>query len=92
MDDLLLGGGGIGGGALGGMGAGFAGLNGKLMGVGPGTNPLAAIFAASNASGIHSNPGLQQVKYRNNVKHIQTIFLYLIFWYYMPLHFSVYIT
>ena len=59
LDDIFLGGGGI----LGGAGGvpGFTGLNGKLMGAGVGTNPLAAIFAASNAGGIPSPAGIQQV-------------------------------
>merc|ERR1711997_1149122 len=36
-------------------------MGGKLMGSGVGTNPLAAIFAASNAGGIPSPAGIQQV-------------------------------
>lgn len=63
LDDLFLGGGGNG--ALAGAGAfpGIGGLNGKLMGAGSGTNPLAALFAASNAGGIPNPAGLQQVRY-----------------------------
>ena len=59
LDELFLGGGG----GLGGAGGiqGLGGLNGKLMGAGVGTNPLAAIFAASNAGGMPSPAGIQQV-------------------------------
>ena len=62
LDDLFLGGGG--GGGFGGAGGipGLGGLNGKLMGAGVGTNPLAAIFAASNAGGMPNPAGIQQVK------------------------------
>ena len=59
LDDIFLGGSGSLGGSPGGVGLG--GLNGKLMGSGVGTNPLAAIFAASNAGGIPSPAGIQQV-------------------------------
>ena len=48
---------------------GLCGLNGKLMGAGVGTNPLAAIFAASNAGGMPSPAGIQQVK--TNTIHSQ---------------------
>ena len=60
LDDLFLGGGG---GGLGGAGGipGLGGLNGKLMGAGVGTNPLAALFAASNAGGMPNPAGIQQV-------------------------------
>ena len=60
LDDLFLGGGG----GLGGAGGipGLGGLNGKLMGAGVGTNPLAAIFAASNAGAMPNPAGIQQVK------------------------------
>ena len=76
LDDIFLGGSGSLGGSPGGVGLG--GLNGKLMGSGVGTNPLAAIFAASNAGGIPSPAGIQQVckifefiKYRclDNILH-----------------------
>ena len=59
LDDIFLGGSGSLGGSPGGVGLG--GLNGKLMGSGVGTNPLAAIFAASNTGGIPSPAGIQQV-------------------------------
>ena len=59
LDDIFLGGSGSLEGSPGGVGLG--GLNGKLMGSGVGTNPLAAIFAASNTGGIPSPAGIQQV-------------------------------
>ena len=59
LDDLFLGGAGVAGGS-GGVPA-LSGLNGKLMGGGVGANPLAAIFAASNAGGMPSPTGIQQV-------------------------------
>ena len=63
LDDLFLGS--AGGGGLGGAGGlpGLGGLNGKLMGAGVGTNPLAALFAASNAGGMPNPAGIQQVRY-----------------------------
>ena len=82
LDDIFLGGSGSLGGSPGGVGLG--GLNGKLMGSGVGTNPLAAIFAASNAGGIPSPAGIQQVckifgfiKYRCVEKYTSLIFLLL---------------
>ena len=81
LDDIFLGGSGSLGGSPGGVGLG--GLNGKLMGSGVGTNPLAAIFAASNAGGIPSPAGIQQVckifgfiKYRSLENYIPHSFSY----------------
>ena len=81
LDDIFLGGSGSLGGSPGGVGLG--GLNGKLMGSGVATNPLAAIFAASNAGGIPSPAGIQQVckifgfiKYRSLENYIPHSFSY----------------
>ena len=59
LDDLFFGGGGI----LGGS-PGLTGLNEKLGGTRVGANPLAALFAASNAGGLPSPVGIQQVNGR----------------------------
>ena len=67
LDDLFLPGGG---GGLGGAGGipGLGGLNGKLMGASVGTNPLAALFAASNGGGMPNPTGIQQVQCINIIQ------------------------